>query len=181
MLEGTVRVGDEVVFQPSGLRTTVAGIDTATGALDAAPAGLSVAIRLTQDVDVARGDLLSSAVGATAAPRVVHAYVAWLTDTPLRARDRVVFQHGSSSTPATVTAIRGILDISLPGGDLESSIVAGSSLGLNDIGLVELQLASPVAVEDYGSHPRTGAFCLVDTQDGNTLAAGTAHIPDGAE
>ncbi len=181
VVEGTARVGDEVIVQPSGLRTTVAGIDTATGPLEEAPAGLSVAIRLTENVDVARGDLLTSVVGATAATRVVRAYVAWLTDTPLRARDRVVFQHGSSSTAAVVTAVYGILDISLPGGDLESSIVPGTSLGLNDIGLVELQLASPVAVEDYASHQRTGAFCLVDAHDGRTLAAGTARIHDGAK
>ena len=51
----------------------------------------------------------------------------------------------------------------------------GDELELNDIGVVTLQLAQPLAIEDYDDHRRTGAFCLVDPQDGNTLAAGTAR------
>ena len=68
---------------------------------------------------------------------------------------------------------------------LDASIVPGDELELNDIGVVTLQLAQPLAIEDYGNHRRTGAFCLVDPQDGNTLAAGTARAaapgtgPDG--
>lgn len=173
--EGTIRVGDDVVVQPSGRRTTVAGIDTADGPLDHAHTGLSVSIRLADDVDVARGDLLSSAADAVAPERAFHAHVAWLTDRPLRVRDRVLIQHGSARVQAMVTAIDGILDISLPGGTLDSSIATGHELLLNDIGVVRFQLAQPLAVEDYGRHRRTGAFCVVDPQDGNTIGAGTAR------
>ncbi|MFW2512903.1 sulfate adenylyltransferase subunit 1 [Demequina sp. SO4-13] len=173
--EGTVRVGDEVVVQPSGRRTTVAGIDTADGPLEQAHTGLSVSIRLADDVDVARGDLLSSAADAVAPERAFHAHVAWLTDRPLRVRDRVLIQHGSARVQAMVTAIDGILDISLPGGTLDSSIAPGHELLLNDIGVVRFQLAQPLAIEDYGRHRRTGAFCVVDPQDGNTIGAGTAR------
>ncbi|WP_062076977.1 sulfate adenylyltransferase subunit 1 [Demequina globuliformis] len=173
--EGTIRVGDEVVVQPSGKRTTVAGIDTATGSLDEAHTGQSVSVRLADEVDIARGDMLSSAPDAAAASKTFHAHVAWLTDRPLRVRDRVLVQHGSAVVQAMVTSIDGILDISLPGGTLDSSIAKGTELQLNDIGVVSLQLAQPLAVEDYGTHRRTGAFCLLDPQDGNTLAAGTAR------
>jgi len=173
--EGTVRVGDEVVVQPSGRRTTVAGIDTADGPLTEAIAGASVSIRLADDVDVARGDLLSAAGDAALAVKNFHAHVAWLTDRPLRLRERVLVQHGSALVQAMVIGIEGKLDISLPGGTLDASIIPGEELGLNDIGVVTLQLAQPLAIEDYGNHRRTGAFCLVDPQDGNTLAAGTAR------
>jgi len=181
--EGTIRVGDDVVVQPSGLRSTVVGIDTATGSLAEAPAGLSVAVRLADDIDISRGELLSSAADAAVATRTLRAHVAWLTDRPLRVRDRVLVQHGSAAVPAMVTGIDGILDISLPGGTLDTSIVPGTELRLNDIGLVHLQLAAPLAVEDYGSRRRTGAFCLIDPQDGNTVAAGTvrAHLPTERE
>jgi sulfate adenylyltransferase subunit 1 len=92
-------------------------------------------------------------------------------------RDRVLVQHGSALVQAMVIGIEGTLDISLPGGTLDASIIPGEDLqlGLNDIGIVALQLAQPLAIEDYGDHRRTGAFCLVDPQDGNTLAAGTAR------
>jgi sulfate adenylyltransferase subunit 1 len=175
--EGTIRVGDAVVVQPSGRQTTVAGIDTADGPLDSAPAGTSISVRLADDVDVARGDLLSAAGDAALAVKNFHAHVAWLSERPLRLRDRVLVQHGSALVQAMVIGIEGTLDISLPGGTLDASIIPGEDLqlGLNDIGIVALQLAQPLAIEDYGDHRRTGAFCLVDPQDGNTLAAGTAR------
>ncbi len=173
--EGVIRVGDDVVVQPSGLRSTIAGIDTADGPLDAAPAGRSVALRLTDNVDVARGDLLSSAADAARAVKHIDAHVAWLSERPLRVRDRVLLQHGSALVQAIVSSISGVLDITLPGGTLETSIVQGDELSLNDIGVVGLVLAQPIAVDDYGSRRRTGAFVLVDPQDGATLAAGTAR------
>ncbi len=183
--QGVIRVGDDVVVQPSGRRTTVAGIDTADGSLAFARAGQSIAVRLADDVDVARGDLLSSAPDAARAVRNVDAHVAWLSDRPLRVRDRVLVQHGTALVQAMVTGISGVLDISLPGGTLDSSIVPGDTLALNDIGVVALLLASPLAIEDYSIHRRTGAFVLVDPQDGATLAAGTSRAatpgtgPDG--
>ena len=182
---GTLRVGDEVVVQPSGLRSRVVGIDTASGRLDSAPAGLSVAVRIADDVDIARGDLLSFADDAATPTRSVAARVAWLSERPLRVRDRVLVQHGSALVGAMVIGIDGVLDIALPGGTLESSILPATELGLNDIGLVALQLASPLAVEPYSARRETGAFCLIDPADGNTLAAGTTlenlGEPQGAD
>ena len=173
--EGTVRVGDAVVVQPSGRRTTVEGIDTADGPLSQAPAGASVSLRLADDIDVARGDLLSAAGDAALPVKNFVGHVAWLASRPLQLRERVLVQHGSALVQAMVVGIEGKLDISLPGGTLDASIVPGDELELNDIGVVTLQLAQPLAIEDYDSHRRTGAFCLVDPQDGNTLAAGTAR------
>lgn len=173
--QGVVRVGDDVTVQPSGLVTTVTGIDTADGPLDQARAGQSVALRLADNVDVARGDLLSSRADAALTTKHLDAHVAWLADRPLTERQRVLVQHGTALVQGMVTAIRGVLDISLPGGTLDSSIVPGNTLGLNDIGVVEILLAQPLAIEDYGTHRRTGAFVLVDPQDGATLAAGTAR------
>ncbi|WP_291378831.1 GTP-binding protein [Demequina sp.] len=173
--QGVIHVGDDVVVQPSGRRTMVAGIDTADGPLAEAKSGQSIAIRLADEVDVARGDLLSSASDAAIPVKHLDAHVAWLADRPLRLRERVLVQHGTALVQGMVTGISGVLDITLPGGTLDSSIVPGDSLALNDIGVVTLLLAQPLAIEDYGSHRRTGAFVLVDPQDGATLAAGTAR------
>jgi sulfate adenylyltransferase subunit 1 len=170
-----VRVGDLVVVLPSGRTTAIAGIDTADGELAEARSGQSIAVRLADDVDVARGDVLSSAADAPLAVKHADAHIAWLAERPLRARDRVLVQHGSALVQGMVTSITGVLDISLPGGTLDSSIVPGEQLSLNDIGIVQITLAQPLPLEDYGSHRRTGAFVLVDPQDGATLAAGTAR------
>ena len=173
--EGVVRVGDPVVVLPSGRTTSIAGIDTADGELSEARAGQSIAVRLTDDVDVARGDVLSSASDAPIAVKHADAHIAWLAERPLRVRDRVLVQHGSALVQGIVTSITGVLDISLPGGTLDASIVPGEQLSLNDIGIVQVTLAQALPLEDYGSHRRMGAFVIVDPQDGATLAAGTAR------
>ena len=65
---GTVSVGDAVVIAPSGARSTVVAIDTYDGPLAWAQASQSVTLRLADDIDISRGDLLAA---AEAAPDVV--------------------------------------------------------------------------------------------------------------
>ena len=55
---GVFKVGDEVSVQPSGKTTRIAGIDTYDGPLEEAYPPLSVTIRLEDDVDVSRGDMI---------------------------------------------------------------------------------------------------------------------------
>ena len=54
------------------------------------------------------------------------------------------------------------------------SWVEGGSLTLNDIGRVQLALATPLPFDPYREHRATGAFILVDEADGWTLGAGMA-------
>ena len=56
---GVWRAGDEVVVLPSGRRTRVAAVETIDGPLEAAVPPQSVTIRLEDDVDVGRGDMLA--------------------------------------------------------------------------------------------------------------------------
>ncbi|MFP5336162.1 MAG: sulfate adenylyltransferase subunit 1 [Actinomycetes bacterium] len=168
---GVVRVGDEVVVQPSGHRTRVAGIDTADGPLDVAFAPRSVAIRLADDLDVSRGDLLCAADGAPEPTRELAATVCWLSDRPLRAGDRLLVKHTTRTVTARVRAVAGRLDLDAV------ALVPADSLTLNDIGAVDLGLAGPVVAEPYTEHRRTGAFLVVDPHDGATLAAGMVGDP----
>jgi sulfate adenylyltransferase subunit 1 len=172
---GIVRPGDEVVVLPSGLRTTVAGIDTA----DSLDAGLdtlaeafapqSVTLRLADDVDVARGDLLAAADAAPVPTQDVTGTVAWLSDRPLLPRAHVLLKHGSRTVRAVVRDVVGRLDLdTLDVADL----TAADRLTLNDLGRVTLRLAAPLPVEPYARARRTGAFLLIDPDDGATLAAG---------
>ncbi|PZR54937.1 sulfate adenylyltransferase [Xylanimonas oleitrophica] len=172
---GVVRPGDEVVVLPSGLRTTVAGIDTA----DSLAAGLatlpeafapqSVTVRLADDVDVARGDLLAAADGAPQPTQHLTATLAWLAATPLPAGRRVLLKHGTSTVRAVVEGVLGRLDLDTL--DL-GALTPSDHLVLNDLGRVRLRLAAPVPAEPYARARRTGAFLLIDPDDGGTLAAG---------
>jgi sulfate adenylyltransferase subunit 1 len=168
---GVVRVGDPVTVLPSGRSTHVAGIDTPDGPLEEAVAPQSVVVRLEDDVDVARGDLVAAADGAPEPVRELAGTVCVLTDRPLRGRDRLLLKHGTATATVLVAAVAGRLDL-----DTLADAPA-DALRLNDIGHVRLRLAAPLPVEPYAENRRTGAFLLVDPHDGNTLAAGMVGDP----
>ncbi|GAB2684180.1 sulfate adenylyltransferase subunit 1 [Thalassiella azotivora] len=168
---GVVKVGDPVVVLPSGRTTTVAGIDTADGPLAEAFAPQSVTVRLADDVDVARGDLIAAAADAPEVTQDVEGTVCWLSDRDLVPGQRVLLKHTTRVVQAVVKDVVGRLDLD------EVELEPADRLSLNDIGRVRLRLAAPVAAEPYVESRRTGAFLLVDGQDGGTLAAGMVGDP----
>jgi sulfate adenylyltransferase subunit 1 len=170
---GRVALGDEVVVLPRGSHTTIAGIDTPDGPLELAVAGQSVVLRLAGDIDVSRGDLLAGTDSPPAPRRDLAATVCWLAERDLHVGARVLVQHGTAVTKAVVKAITHKLDLNTLSGDVPSW-VDGDSLTLNDIGRVQLALATPLPFDPYREHRGTGAFILVDEADGWTLGAGMA-------
>ena len=169
---GTVRVGDPVVALPSGRRSRVAGIDLGERSLEEAGEGQSVTVRLADDVDVARGDTLAAAGDAPQVLTEVEARVSWLSEEPLRPRARVLLKHGAQTVQAIVRTIEGRLDLD------DLTTVPADALELNDIGLVQLRLASPVPLADYSVSRSDGAFLLIDAHEGGTLAAGMVRLPN---
>jgi len=173
---GVVRVGDEVVALPSGRRTTVVGIDLGQLSLDEAFAPQSVTLRLADEIDISRGDVIASTTDAPVPTQDIEAVVCWLGDAPLRPGQRLLLKHGSRTVQTAVRAIDGALDLD----DLHA--VATEALSLNDIGRVTLRLASAIPVENYEASRRGGSFLLIDAHDGRTLAAGMvgATLPTAA-
>ncbi|HEX8095827.1 sulfate adenylyltransferase subunit 1 [Jatrophihabitans sp.] len=164
---GVLRRGDKVRVLPSGLTSTVEGIDTPDGELAEAAFGRSVTIRLRDDLDVSRGDLII--VEGDPEPitsRELLATVCWLTDRPLRAGARYQVRHTTRDVRAVVDEVRSKLDI--------TSVIdlPATELGLNDIGTVRIRLAAPVVTDPYSVNRSTGAFLLVDEASGATVAAG---------
>ena len=168
---GVVQVGDDVVVLPSGRRTTIAGIDTADGELAEAFAPRSVSLRLADDIDLARGDLIADASCAPEPTRDLVATVCWLSDVPLSRISRKLLKHTTRTTRAIISAVDGVLDLDAV------RIVPAQDLGLNDIGQLRIRTADPIAAELYARCRRTGAFLLIDAQSGQTLAAGMVGAP----
>jgi sulfate adenylyltransferase subunit 1 len=176
---GVVHVGDDVVVLPAGLRTRVIGIDRAVtpgqpgrpDEHDVAFAPQSVVVRLADQLDVSRGDLIASADDRPRVVREIVGTVAILSERPLRARDRVLVRVGTRNVRGLVSELVDELDIA----SLERG-PAREALLLNAIGRVRVRLAEPVALDDYADLRQTGAFLLVDEADGTTLAAGMAEL-----
>jgi bifunctional enzyme CysN/CysC len=163
---GVLRPGDEVEVLPSGRRTTVAGIDTFDGPVGAAYPPMSVTIRLTDDVDVSRGDLIVAAGSRPTVSQDLVATVCWMSDEPLRPGARLAVKHTTRTAKAIVKEIGERLDVTT----FETG--AATELHLNEIAQVTLRTAQPLFYDDYRSNRATGAFILIDEATGATVAAG---------
>jgi sulfate adenylyltransferase subunit 1 len=174
--EGSVKVGDQVSILTPGQAprtTTVTGIDFAGRELAEAAAPQSVALRLADEFDVARGDTIAAAGTIREASADLYAALCWLSPKPLREGTKVLVKHGTRTVQALVRNVTGKLDLASFG--LEPT----TTLELNDIGHAQLRLAAPLPLENYLHHRRTGAFLVIDPLDGNTLAAGLVNDHPG--
>jgi sulfate adenylyltransferase subunit 1 len=178
--EGSVKVGDQVSIITPGQAprsTTVTGIDFAGRDLAEAVAPQSVALRLAEEFDVARGDTIAAA--GTAGGKIpeatadLYAALCWLSPKPLREGSKVLVKHGTRTVQALVRNVTGKLDLA------NFQLEPASSLDLNDIGHAQLRLAAALPLENYLHHRRTGAFLVIDPLDGNTLAAGLVNDHPG--
>jgi sulfate adenylyltransferase subunit 1 len=174
--EGSVKLGDKVSVLTPGQAprtTTVTGIDFAGEELTEAVAPQSVALRLAEEFDVARGDTIAAAGTIREASADVYAALCWLSPKPLREGAKVLVKHGTRTVQALVRNVTGKLDLA------NFQLEPTSSLELNDIGHAQLRLAAPLPLENYLHHRRTGAFLVIDPLDGNTLAAGLVNDHPG--
>jgi bifunctional enzyme CysN/CysC len=164
---GIWRAGDEVVVLPSGLRSRVASVDAAGEVLEDALPGQSVTIRLEDEVDVSRGDLLADPDQPPVVTRELTARVSWMSEKPLEDRARVLIKQTTRTVPARVDELVSVVDI-LTLTDQPSP----ARLGLNDLGVVRFRLAEPLAVDPYARNRTTGAFILIDESTNDTVGAG---------
>jgi sulfate adenylyltransferase large subunit len=164
---GDWRPGDEVVVLPSGLRSRVAAIDTVDGVLDEALPGQSVTIRLADDVDVSRGDLLADPDRPATVARELVARVCWMTERPLEDKARLLIKQTTRTVPARAEEVLSVVDIET----LEDRPSPGR-MELNDLGVVRFRLAEPLAVDPYVRNRLTGAFILIDEATNDTVGAG---------
>jgi sulfate adenylyltransferase subunit 1 (EFTu-like GTPase family) len=163
---GALRVGDEVAVLPAGGRSRIAAIEGPAGPLDEAPASLSVAVALEDELDVSRGDLLAPIGDAPAPVRELTATLCWLGDEPTRPGGRYLLKHTTRTVLARLETIEHRLDLEA----LERSPT--SELALNDLARVRLRLGSAVAADPYAANRTTGAFILIDEGTNDTVAAG---------
>ena len=163
---GSISVGDEILA-PYGRKTTVAGIDSTDGPVETAHAGDSVALRLADEIDLTRGDLLASGTRPEDT-REFAATVVGLTEKELRAGQAVKLRIGTAFVRARVASVDRVLDIDGAAGDNTSP----EAVALNEIAHVTIQTADELPVEPYAARGAVGNFLLVDQSSGNTLAAG---------
>ena len=163
---GEVRAGDAVRVLPSRRRTHVKAIDVWEGEEARAFAPMSVTLRLADEVDISRGDMI---VHEDATVRVVERFAAmlvWMSERPIDPHRSYLVKHTARVVPARVEKVAWKLDLDT----LAEHPAEG--LALNDIGRVVVRANRPLFVDAYAKNRVTGAFIVIDALTNDTVAAG---------
>jgi bifunctional enzyme CysN/CysC len=164
---GVLRPGDEVLVVPSGDTSRIASIDGPLGPVDEAVPPMSVVVRLEDELDVSRGDMICRPGNRPHRSRELEAMVCWMSDSPVSTGSRLLLKHTTRWVNATVDEVRYRVDVATLHRDRSKS-----DLALNDIGRLKLRTSSPLAVDDYRRNRNTGSFILVDEATNDTVGAG---------
>src|SRR5919199_100484 len=165
---GVLKPGDEVMVLPSGFTSTIAGIDTADGPVAEAFPPLSVTVRLADEIDISRGDLICRPHNAPAVAQDIEAMVCWMDETaPLRVGAKYAVKHTTRTARTVVRGLQYRLDVNTLHRD-ESA----QQLALNEIGRVRLRTTVPLLADEYRRNRTTGGFIVIDEATNRTVGAG---------
>lgn len=171
-VSGSVSPGDTILIQPANTRATVRRILSFDGALDSAPAGVPVTLELNEDVDVMRGDVLSTPSAAAAVHRSFEADICWLDTQPLSLNRKYLLKHGTRTVRAGVEKISSVRDVS----GMAERPAQATALAMNDIARVRIVAHEALPVDDYQNMPSMGSFILIDDVSHQTAAAGMIRL-----
>ncbi|MGH3356174.1 MAG: sulfate adenylyltransferase subunit 1 [Nocardioidaceae bacterium] len=164
---GVLKPGDEVLVLPSGFTSKIAGIDLFDKELSEAYPPMSVTVRLEDDLDVSRGDMICRPANAPTPSQDIDAMICWMAPEAMRPRQKLAIKHTTRMGRAMVKDIQYRLDVNTLHRDLETK-----ELGLNEIGRVQLRTTVPLLCDPYEKNRRTGSFDLIDEVTGVTVGAG---------
>jgi sulfate adenylyltransferase large subunit len=167
LASGALRRGDEIEVLPGGGRTRIAAIDTYDGELEEAVAPMSLTLRLEDELDISRGELIVHPDEGPAIAGELAADICWMAEKPLEQGSRYLLKHTSRSVMAIVAEIEDAVDV-----HTLARTAPPEQLELNDIGRVRLRTSAPLAFDPYTDNRRTGSFILIDESSNRTVGAG---------
>ncbi len=169
---GVFKVGEEVVILPSGKSSRIKDILNFEDKLPVAYAPMSIAVRLEDEVDVSRGDMIVAKDNVPHVSRDIDAMVCWMHDRPMLTGKHYAIKHTVSNDKTVVKELLYRVDINT----LESDLSA-TSLGLNEVGRVKLKTQNPLIFDAYTINRSTGSFILIDGATHATVGAGMICEP----
>ncbi|WP_425596877.1 sulfate adenylyltransferase subunit 1 [Serinicoccus marinus] len=164
---GVMKPGDEVIVLPSGMTSTIEAIDAFDKQLDEAYPPMSVTVRLADDVDVSRGDMIARVNNQPEQTQDLDAMICWMSPGALKPRAKLLVKHTTRTVKALVKEIDYRLDVNTLHRDQEAE-----EIGLNELGRVRMRVQQPLMVDLYEQNRVTGSFILIDPATGVTVGAG---------
>lgn len=164
---GTISKGDEIMAMPSGKRSKVKDIVLYKDSLEYARQDQAVTITLEDEIDISRGDMICAAESPIEVADQFQAHLIWMDDTRLFPGRQYIIRTANQAVGGSVTSLKHRIDVA------DFSEAAAKTLELNEIGVVTLSLAKPIAFDPYLNNRTTGAFVVVDRMSNRTVGAGT--------
>jgi bifunctional enzyme CysN/CysC len=164
---GIFKAGDEALALPSGLTTTIVSVETMDGPVEEAFPPMAVVVRLADDIDIGRGDMICRPGNAPHVGQDIDAMICWMAEKPLLPGGRYFLKHTTRTVRAVVSDLVYRLDI-----DTLHRDDATRQLALNEIGRIALRVTSPILYDEYRRNRVTGSFILIDEATNGTVAAG---------
>ena len=163
---GVFREGDRVMVLPSGFTSRIASIDTYEGQVQEAFAPMSVSIRLEDDIDISRGDMIVRENNVPQSGQDLDVMLCWLHERPMQAGGRYVLMHTTREARCIVKDIRYKIDITTL-----RRLEQERTFGMNDIGRVQLRTTVPLSYDSYRRNRLTGSLILIDEHTNETVGA----------
>ena len=160
---GRIKVGDEVLFYPSGKKSTVKTIEGFNRPpQDQASAGEAAGFTLTEQIYVSRGEVaIKHEEPLPSATSRVRVSLFWLGKEALKKNKDYIFKIGTSKVLARVEAVEKIFDSS----KLDDDLVAKEQVQQNMLAECVIKLKRPVSFDVVGNFQKTSRFVIVDGYD----------------
>lgn len=162
---GSFAVGDKIAILPSGVQSTISHIELDQQQLEKADEGASVVIRLADDVDISRGDLIVPIADQPLLSKEVEANLCWMDTRPLDPSLVYLLQLNSKILKVKIKEVAHKVNIN----NLE--LEPADIFGLNDIGKVSLRFSEELAYDPYSQNKLNGGAILIDSRTNLTVGA----------
>ena len=163
---GIINVGDSITVSPSGKRSKVKEIVTHGGNLKTACENMAITLTLEDQIDISRGDMISTSDNPTAQADQFQAHILWMNEKELFPGRQYLLKTINKTVLASISNLKYKVDIN------DFSEVADKTLGLNEIGVATLFLSAPIAFDAYSDNRKTGSIIIIDRQTNETVGVG---------
>lgn len=163
---GMIRPGDAVLALPSGQKTRVQSIVTYDGDLPRAWSPMSVTLRLEDEIDLSRGDMLVSPEDPPRVSKKIRAMVVWLHSSPLELGRSYLVKHTAKHAKIRALHIHHRVNVNTLAQE------PATQLEMNEIAAVEFEANVPLLFDPYTTNRTTGSFILIDPISNVTVGAG---------
>ncbi|MEE9272649.1 MAG: sulfate adenylyltransferase subunit CysN [Robiginitomaculum sp.] len=167
---GQLSVDDEIIAIPSGQRTRIKNIVTMDGNMNTACQDQAVTVTFQNEIDISRGEVICNFNNPAQKTDQFQAHILWMSDKKMFPGRSYLLKTINKTVPASITELKHIVNVN------DLSKTAGKTLALNEIGVCNLSLNEPIAIDPYSDQRQTGCFVLIDRQTNATVGMGVINF-----